>query len=186
MVTCVCDAIKLMQVPHRVIILQHPSEVGHAKGTVRLIKLVIPTVEIYVGESAIDFTECRQVIESLPQSGCLVFPEVHDERRTLERKVSSISALSSGQKKTLILIDGTWRKAKKILALNEWLQKLPKLTLKPPQPSQYYIRSTTVNNGLSSIEALAFALEKIDTIDTSPLRKIFHFMQHQQSKLKLK
>lgn len=187
LVTCVCSAIELMPVSSRIIILQHPSEVGHAKGTVRLIRLVIPTVEVFVGESAQDFTECRESITSSEGNVYLLYPENSEESElTLtqgcnqSRSTSELSELQA----TLVLIDGTWRKAKKILALNEWLHDMPKLTIKPQQTSQYYIRSSNIENGLSTIEALAIALQQIEITDTSPLLKAFKFMQYQQSKLR--
>lgn len=182
-VTCVCEAIESIEVPHRIIILQHPSEVGHAKGTVRLIRLAIPTAEVYVGERPEDFIEAQESISSSASPVFLIFPDnsggkfLQDEQPSQVAPGHKISA-------TLVLIDGTWRKAKKILALNEWLQQLPRLTIQPEAPSEYRIRSSRIENSLSTLEALAYTLEQLQDINTEPLYKLFRFMQQQQLKFK--
>jgi DTW domain-containing protein YfiP len=42
--------------------MQHPSEVGHAKNSVRLLKLVLPQTQIYVGETGEDFIELQHYL----------------------------------------------------------------------------------------------------------------------------
>ena len=71
----------------------------------------------------------------------------------------------------LIVLDGTWRKAKKIHLCNQWLENIPTLTLNSTRKTNYGIRKSTVELGLSSIEAIAFALEDIDNISPDPFLK---------------
>ncbi len=70
-----------------------------------------------------------------------------------------------GAVNTLIFIDGTWRKALKLWSLNPWLHTLPTYRMSPSAPSSYGIRKTKQKNGLSTLEAVSYALEHTEKID---------------------
>ena len=62
----------------------------------------------------------------------------------------------------LILIDGTWRKAKKIFMLSKNLHTLPSLKLAPLETSDYRIRKSPSENALSTLEAAVHALQFLE------------------------
>jgi DTW domain-containing protein YfiP len=66
------------------------------------------------------------------------------------------------------VLDGTWRKAKKIHLCNNWLKNIPNLTLNKERKTDYGIRKSSVEQGLSSIEAIAFALEDMENMSVTP------------------
>jgi DTW domain-containing protein YfiP len=78
---------------------------------------------------------------------------------------------------TLILIDGTWRKAKKMWQLNPWLWSLAVSRLEAGSISRYRIRKGSEAGGISTLEAAALALEILEGADTEPLYKAFEAMQ---------
>jgi hypothetical protein len=82
-------------------------------------------------------------------SPLLLFPG--PTARSLERAPRSPRA-------TLVVIDGTWWQARKLLKLNPRLAALPRYALEPAQPSQYRIRRAPAPNCISTIEAIADAL----------------------------
>jgi DTW domain-containing protein YfiP len=166
--TCVCHAIEETQYQTRVVVLQHPDEVKHAKNTARLISLVIPETEVAVGESAEDFAELSGRFAN-DSAAVVLFPTTD----------SIALDISAGREPidTLIILDGTWRKARKMWLMNPWLHKLRVCHLRGTDQSAYSIRKTSVRGGMASIEAVAHGLELLEGGSTKPLRNALMAMQ---------
>ena len=173
-VVCVCSVITQIAVDVEIIILQHPSEKNRAKNTARLVSLVVPDAKVVVGESAADFEQIKQRLvdrESAGARAAVLFPS--PESTILSENFESASNIIQ----TLILIDGTWRKAKKMWQLNPWLWTLVVFRLEAGSKSRYRIRKGSQAGGLSTLEAAALALEIVEDADTEPLYKAFEAMQ---------
>lgn len=81
----------------------------------------------------------------------------------------------------LIVPDGTWRKARKILHLNPVLQTLPRLALSEGEPSRYRIRKVPDAAAISTIEAITRTLSALEPErDFTPLLKPFDVLIDQQ------
>jgi DTW domain-containing protein YfiP len=162
---CLCALIPQLPSRTRVLILQHPSEAAHALNTARLASLGLPNSELRRGEH---FTGLQQLLDDPRWQSCLLFP---GENAVALSDFSAASALRPLQ---LVVPDGTWRKARKLLYLNPALAALPRVTLGNPPASRYRLRKTAVSGGLSTIEAIALALQEIEgTADFSALLKPF-------------
>ena len=75
-----------------------------------------------------------------------------------------LSAYPTGDDTPLLLIvpDGTWRKARKLLYLNPLLEALPRVTLGQVLPSRYRLRKAPQPGALSTIEAVVEALNALE------------------------
>jgi DTW domain-containing protein YfiP len=62
----------------------------------------------------------------------------------------------------LIVPDGTWRKARKLLYLNPLLEALPRVTLWAVAPSRYRLRKAPEPGALSTLEAVVEALNVLE------------------------
>ena len=62
----------------------------------------------------------------------------------------------------LIIFDGTWRKSRKILRKNPYLQSLPRLVLDDLPAGQYTIRKARKPHQLSTLEATCAALAQLE------------------------
>ncbi len=60
---------------------------------------------------------------------------------------------------TVVVLDGTWDEAGKILHRNQFLKELPCLSFKNTYSSNYKIRKQPKNNYLSTIESIAYLLK---------------------------
>lgn len=161
--TCVCYAVAATIHETKIIVLQHPDEVKNAKNTVRLAALSCNNIDIIVGESADDFESVRQSTEH--GHSALLFPAENSGQYNLTADTTI---------RQLIIIDGTWRKAKKIYQLNPWLHRLPHFAFDDQYLNQYRIRSTNVEHSLSSLEAIAYGLESIEGTSPNNLLKLLN------------
>ncbi|MGZ9899726.1 tRNA-uridine aminocarboxypropyltransferase [Shewanella gaetbuli] len=167
-ISCVCSAVAPVRSKTEVIVMQHPSEVNHAKNSVRLMPLVLANMQIVVGETAADFTELRQYLAQANKPVYIIYPS--ETSQTVQQSGAQADAI-------IVLLDGTWRKAYRILQLNPWLQQYPALHLEVEHASQYVIRKAKRADSLSTLEAAAFMLSSLDKqLDTSPLLNVFDAM----------
>ena len=148
--------------------LQHPTEVKHAKNTARLISLVAPATEIVVGETAEDFSAVRKRLQA-NRHAVVLYPA--------SDSVPLGESLTAEPIDSVIIIDGTWRKAKKIWLSNPWLHTMRVCHLNDADRSKYLIRSSSEPEGLASIEAAAFALHQLGDTNTHALLDVFMAMQ---------
>ena len=154
-----------------VVVMQHPSEVNHAKNTVRLMQLVIPQMQVFIGEAAEDFTDLQAYLVQANKPVYVIYPS--DSSQTAAQANAPVDAI-------IILLDGTWRKVYRMLQLNPWLATYPALHLDVNHESQYIIRKAKRSDSLSTLEATALLLKALDSsLDTTPLFAAFEAMvQH--------
>lgn len=130
-------------------ILQHPLEQHQAKGSARLLHMCLNNSRLTIGE-----TFSAEALTSNKQN-VLLYPPTEDSK--------SVSPLELNPADTrLIVLDGTWRKSRKLLHLNPALNQLPRLSLNELPASRYAIRKAHNPDQLSTLEATCLALGQID------------------------
>jgi len=149
---CLCPLIPSLDSRTRVVLLQHPSESSHALNTARLAALGLVNAELRVGEVFDDLVELLQTPGYRP---ALLFPGEHAQVLTAYGEVDHRPLL-------LIVPDGTWRKARKLLYLNPLLEALPRVTLGAVAPSRYRLRKAPEPGALSTLEAVVEALNVLE------------------------
>jgi DTW domain-containing protein YfiP len=144
-----CDLVVKVNNPLEVMILQHPLEQHQAKGSARLLHMCLSNSQLAIGET---FTD--EDLHSNKQS-ILLYP-ADDASPTVSPTDLKPTATR------LIVLDGTWRKSRKLLHLNPALGTLPRLNLSELPASRYSIRKAHNPNQLSTLEATCLALGQID------------------------
>ena len=149
---CLCPLIPSLDSRTRVVLLQHPSEISHALNTARLAALGLVNAQLRVGEVFDDLVDLLQTPGYRP---ALLFPGEHAQVLTAYGEVDDRPLL-------LIVPDGTWRKARKLLYLNPLLEALPRVTLGAVAPSRYRLRKAPEPGALSTLEAVVEALNVLE------------------------
>ncbi|WP_439861545.1 tRNA-uridine aminocarboxypropyltransferase [Pseudomonas sp. MBLB4136] len=153
---CLCALIPQLDSRTRVLILQHPSEVRHALNTARLAALGLGNAELRVGEV---FDDLPALLGLAGYRPCLLFPGES------AAPLAQFAAAVQGLPLLLVVPDGTWRKARKLLHLNPSLAALPRVTLPAGLHSRYRLRKAPMPGALSTIEAIVEALEILEAPD---------------------
>lgn len=179
---CICQHITVIDSAIELIILQHPSEVKNAIGTARILNLSLPQCQLIVGENFTDNTQLNDMFNDPTRQCFLLYPSDDSiAAEDLANKVNSCvenESLDANVKRTFILLDGTWRKAFKMYQSSSNLQSIPAVRLNAQQPSQYTIRQTSIEGGLSTVEAGFLLLSTLDqdTEKYQPLMSAFEYM----------
>jgi DTW domain-containing protein YfiP len=160
---CLCPLIPSLDSRTRVLVLQHPSEVNHALNTARLAALGLTNAELIVGEV---FADLPALLNQPGYQARLLFPG--EDAQTLQ-------GYGAGDQPLLLVVpDGTWRKARKLLHLNPLLATLPRVTLALGGVSRYRLRKAPGPGALSTVEAIVQALQVLEApISFEPLLKPF-------------
>jgi len=160
-----------------VLLLQHPLETDNAKNSLRLLQLSLARRKVEVGER---FSPAQ--LEAL-----LYGPSPGAAQPLLLYPGTPGAAPAPGLQDTtrplrLVALDATWRKSRKMLALNPALQALPRLALPAPPPSRYLIRKAHRPGQLSTLEAVCHALAQLegDSARYLPLLQAFDGFVAQQ------
>lgn len=151
---CLCELIPQLPSRTRLLILQHPSEVRHALNTARLAALGLSNAELRVGER---FEDLPALLAQPGYRACLLFPG--EEAQPLAQFAAQLDELPA----LLVVPDGTWRKARKLLHCNPLLAALPRVTLAPGLQSRYRLRKAPMPGALSTIEAVVCALDILES-----------------------
>jgi DTW domain-containing protein YfiP len=169
-----------------VLILQHPLEEKHAKGSARLLHMSLSNSRLRVGE-VFDEQELEALLHaSLAPGGTrkhpvLLYPDTPDDAGMAPAMPIDTTLVEPAGLR-LVVLDGTWRKSRKMLYANPLLQALPRLALRDPPASQYLIRKARGAHQLSTLEATCRALMQLEKNDAkyAPLLAAFKGFVAQQ------
>ncbi len=155
--TCICRWIAPADPAVELLILQHPMEVANAKGSARLLHLSVARSVLVAGE-AFDAEELSQLLTAGGRTPLLLYPDTPGHAAALPEA----AVLDTPSALRLVVLDGTWRKSRKMLHLNPLLQSLPRLALQGTPASHYRIRKAHAAHQLSTLEAACYALMRLE------------------------
>ncbi|MGH1371864.1 MAG: tRNA-uridine aminocarboxypropyltransferase [Cellvibrionaceae bacterium] len=170
---CFCDYVVDSQSSTKLVVWQHPSEVDHPKNTLPLLKACLPQLTIIRGERILK-TDFLKTTATDSEGLHLLFPSTAPSLEPTER------SSHRGSNMCILALDGTWRKARKIVHLNPWLHTLPTISLIDPPSSHYRIRKAEKQGQLSTLEAVCAAIHQLDgnSHTSGPILSAFEQYMH--------
>lgn len=158
-----------MNTETRFVFLMHPKEYKQEKAaTGRLTHLCLANSELHVGVAFDENSAVQAVINDPRNFPVLLYPS--EQARNLSRGELPRAELS-GRQLVVLILDGTWSCARKMLRLSPTLQRLPRIMFTPSAPSRYVIKQQPQPGCLSTLEAVhetLLALEQAQ-LDRYPL-----------------
>ncbi len=150
---CYCEHLASIATRTRVVFLQHPRERDMAIGTARMASLCLPNSELHVGVHWDGTPALARALGDPKRPAALLYPGVGARDILVDPPKTPI---------TLIVVDGTWSQAKKLVRSNPALAALPRYAFVPPGPSEYRIRREPQDDYVSTIEALVHVLGALE------------------------
>lgn len=164
---CVCAHVQVVAHRTRVLVLQHPDEHRHPLNTARLALLGLARAECWVGEV---FSSLGARLAAARQPA-LLFPG--PAAHMLEQG----HALDLPAPDLLIVPDGTWRQAGRLVRGNPALDEVPRLSLPAGAASRYRVRRAAREDAVSTIEAIVRTLAALEPdTDFTPVLRPFEAM----------
>lgn len=170
--TCICPWVVPVIHAVEVLVLQHPLEVNQAKGSARLLHLSLPNSRMVTGEvfspqelqALLTAPFQPGAVANQPKQAILLYPQTPQDRSLGVAAPPALEpgALCDPAQLRLVVLDGTWRKSRKMLYCNPLLQLLPRLPLQGLPVSRYRIRKAHRADQLSTLEATCAALAHLE------------------------
>jgi DTW domain-containing protein YfiP len=162
-INCICDKAPKIKTDAKIWILSTEKEFYRPSNTARLLELINPhSTEIFLWERTEKPEKLIENINDERYETYLLFP-VEDEQAQCRK----IEYENTGKIPAFILIDGTWKEARKILRKSDYLNKLPRISLEPNFKSQYDLRRGAAEGNLCTIEAAVEVLKISNEIENS-------------------
>lgn len=146
---CYCARLSPVDNTWPIWILQHPAEARHALGTARIAALGLRDCTLALSQSP----EAAHPFTSAAHSPVLIYPGPSS---------LPLQELAPDPRRTLLFIDATWRKSRRMLLENAWLEALPRYALPTPPPSRYRIRREPKPEAISTLEAIVHCLALLE------------------------
>lgn len=164
--TCICRLSTPIANVIEVLILQHPLEATEAKGSARLLHLSLPNSRLLIGK-VFDESQLKELLYAPSPPGMqnkqavLLYLDTPDDAGIAQAAPMDLTQ-AAPEELRLVVIDGTWRKSRKMLYANPLLPSLPRLALHDAPASQYLIRKAHGAHQLSTLEATCYALMQLE------------------------
>jgi DTW domain-containing protein YfiP len=157
-VLCLCAEIPRLGTRTRIRVVLHVAETFTTTGTARWVGLVLPQAELEVYGAPAE--RDRRGRPALPANAYLLYPSAAAEPLTPE------TGRESDEPLTLVIPDGTWRQASKMIQRDRRLSGLPTVCLPPGPKSIYRLRTQRESHAVSTYEAVARALGILEGPET--------------------
>jgi DTW domain-containing protein YfiP len=155
---CLCEKLKSFDTQTEFLILMHPKEARKQKvGTGRYSHLLLKNSRIEVG---VNFNDCRYLKEILANPEvftAVVYPG--DKSQALDSSFNQV--VGKNQRLCLILIDGTWPLALKIMRESTRLHPLNWVSFAPTECSKFDIKQQPHKQCLSTIESISVIIQHL-------------------------
>lgn len=171
---CICEHFVSLSAPCEIVILQHPTEQKQALATVPILQACLTNLTVIVGEELNDNPAVQAIIDD-PEGTLVIFPDEGADKWDLSEPY--LGACNHVLPRRLIVLDGTWRKAKLLWHKNPWLDDFKAVALQGLPSSEYMIRSSSIDGGVSTLEALMHTCNYLSASHKyTPLLKPFKAM----------
>lgn len=167
---CICEEIERLDLETRIVVLMHHREWNKTTATAHLASLALSNFAIHLRgkkDQALptaDLTdpERRQLLLYPAEGARVLTPELVTED---PRQI------------TIVVPDGSWRQASKVLKRVEALRDVERIVLPPGRPTEYKLRREPKEAGLATYEAIARTLGIIEGVQVQKsLERPFHAM----------
>jgi DTW domain-containing protein YfiP len=163
---CICELSPKVTSNAAFLLLMYDTEVLKPSNTGRLIADVIPDTFAFLWSRTEENTALLNVLNDQQWQPFIVFPEqyVEPERDVFKENLP----LKKGKRPLFIMLDGSWREAKKMFRKSPYLNQFPVVAFDPEKindeqmTSRYQIRNANVDNQFATAEVAARMLALVD------------------------
>jgi DTW domain-containing protein YfiP len=144
---CLCAELPRVDNRTPVLLVRHVNEAWKTSNTARLLALALGRVELVpYGDKARTF-EARL---PLPAGAAVLYPD------------GPPTPPGAPPPSLLVVLDGSWSQARRMLQRHPAFQRLPRFSLPPPAPGTFRLRQPPLSEGMSTLEAVAWALHRLE------------------------
>lgn len=157
--TCYCPWITPLETRIHFVILIHPIEAHRRIATGRMAHLTLKNSRLIKGQDYTENEELNSVLSDPSRQCAILYPGKLSANFTTMSHEERFDYFDEDKIPTLIVIDGTWATARKMVRLSQNLHHLPRVCFTPSEPSNFRVRKQPRPECYSTIEAIHHTLE---------------------------
>ncbi|NMP33276.1 DTW domain-containing protein [Thalassotalea sp. M1531] len=186
MLNCICQYKRSTSSQAAFLILMHDAEVLKPSNTARLIADVVPDTYAYIWSRTEANANLLALLSDDTFVPVIVFPSQYAAEQQSVYENELPLPIQQGKKPLFILLDGSWREAKKMFRKSPYLEKFPVVSFSETGEStrENYIREAVLENQLATAQVasrmLALLGEQISAQHLSLWFDLFNY-QYQKS-----
>ncbi len=164
------------------VLLMYDTEVLKPSNTGKLIADLIPHTYAFLWSRTVVNDELQALLSDEKWQPFVVFPKQYAVKN--QRIIEGGIVCETGKKPLFIMLDGSWREAKKMFNKSQYLSDLPIVSFDPALlPSRYQMRSSADVNHLATAEVAARVLSMTgETLNAQLLDLWFDVFSYQYQK----
>lgn len=173
---CICQHKPSCHSDAAFLLLMYDDEVLKPSNSGRLIADLIDETHAFLWSRSDVSAHLIALINDPQWQPFVVFPQVYAGAQ--QQVVNRVPPLSAGKRPLFILLDGTWREAKKIFRKSPYLADLPVLSINLDQQSEdnrtrYRMRRAVTDGQLATAEVAARVLASYGELDNAHLMDLW-------------
>jgi len=157
---CICDQIRPAISEALFCLLLSENEWRRETNTGHLIKALLPQTRLFTWHRNQPDPELISMLKNPDYDPYLIFPA--DRPELSHREVTTVR--KTDKRPLFLILDGTWKEARKIVRKSPYLDPLPLLSLAPKNLSRYNLRRNPDASHLCTAE---IAIELLDSLQSS-------------------
>lgn len=189
--SCYCEWIQPFDPQIQFVILIHPIEVRRRIATGRMSFLSLKNSKLISGHNYTNNAQLNKILNDPGNHCMMLYPGRLSKNITPMSQEERFDLVPPDKKLTLVVIDGTWSTARKMVHLSQNIKSLPRICFSPETPSNFRVRQQPRRECVSTIEAIHHTLEllgpacglRTQTRIHDSLMKIFDNMVNRQIEL---
>lgn len=165
---CICRFRTETQASVEFWVLMHIEEVNKPTNTARLIGDTLPSTRVFPWQRMRPPEAFVELLKDERYQPFVIFPD--DQPDYQQRVVQDYPAARAAQQEKIpafILLDGTWRQARKMFRQSEYLQALPVLPVKSQRKTRYQLRKPACEAHLCTAEVGMELLEMAGDLEAA-------------------
>jgi len=166
---CLCARLRPFETAARFCILMHPKESKVAIGTGRLAHHALIGSTLVVAEHVDEVPAVARLLADASLAPAVLFPrrDALDLARATPDEARAV--FPAGRRPLVLVPDGTWTTAKKLVRLSARLAALPAIRFEPSAPARYdRLRKEPRPECRSTLEAIHETLERLHALGIAP------------------
>lgn len=158
-VVCDCDLLNPFSTDTRFILLMHPEESRRRIATGRLTHLLLKNSQLLIGENFANDPKIESILSDRERQTVILYPGPKAINLT---NATDRSWRSKAKPLNVIVLDGTWRTARKMLFRSPNLHEVSQISFTPPQLSRFRIRKQPNDVCFSTLEAVHHLIGELE------------------------
>ena len=157
---CLCPYAVRAESEARVWLLTHPMEHHKPTNTGRLIRDVLPETEVFTWYRTAPDERLLALLDDPRYAPFVIFPDDQPDYAERVVGIDAVEAKAAGRTPVYVLLDGTWRQARRIFRKSPYLDRLPVLPLHSERLTRYRLRKPASAAHLCTAEVAAELLRQ--------------------------